>query len=63
MRTCLATASCSCDADTTIRNGLLTVCTGPSTPPCVCDSEQCAVSILKVKVGCLTLGNYCIAYS
>ena len=40
---CMLTASCSCNTDTvtTIR----TVCTGPSTPPCLCNSSQsCRVS-------------------
>jgi len=38
----VVTASCSCvtDSDVIIR----TVCTGPSTPPCLCDSQSCKVS-------------------
>ena len=32
--------SCNTDTETTIH----TVCTGPSTPPCVCSSQNCTVS-------------------
>ena len=36
------TASCSCNTDT--ETTIQTVCTGPSTPPCVCNSKSCTVS-------------------
>ena len=40
---CNSTASCLCND--TGNNAVQTVCSGPSTAPCVCSAESCTVSI------------------
>ena len=38
-----STASCLCND--TSNNAVRTVCSGPSTAPCICSAESCTVSI------------------
>lgn len=37
------TANCTCDVNTDANKVLRTVCTGPSTAPCVCNDTVCKV--------------------
>ena len=41
------TVNCTCDVrvSTEVNNTLRTVCTGPSTEPCVCNNTNCRVSM------------------
>ena len=39
---CNSTASCLCNDSS--NNAVRTVCSGPSTAPCVCSAESCTVS-------------------
>ena len=40
---CNSTASCLCND--TSNNAVQTVCSGPSTAPCICSAESCQVSV------------------
>ena len=56
---CNSTASCLCND--TSNNAVQTVCSGPSTAPCICSAESCKVSVQSVAYNYHTT-NYSVTH-